>query len=204
MLHAGVGPTHVNTLLTSINIPAINMNTQKAREREIGPVVENVAEKSCMTALKQEKEQWQSTSIGVSYDMGWQKRGKGYNSLTGAGSMIGLKSGKVLCYGTRTKLCAICESSHREGKVPRSHDCRLNWNGSSKAMEPGLGAKLVQKLEQQLNTKVSVFVGDDDSSTIKKYEKLSAMMLKSGPTLFMPKGHLVPSYIVYNHNIKVN
>jgi len=32
MLHAGVGPTNVNALLTSINTPAVNMNIQKARE----------------------------------------------------------------------------------------------------------------------------------------------------------------------------
>ena len=47
MLHAGIGPSHVNSLLTSINLPAVAENTLKAREREIGPVIEKVAKESC-------------------------------------------------------------------------------------------------------------------------------------------------------------
>ncbi|KAJ7388264.1 hypothetical protein OS493_038886, partial [Desmophyllum pertusum] len=88
MLHAGIGPTHANALLTSINLPAIGQNTLKAREREVGPAIEKVARKSCEDALEVEKEYWRksenraSCDIGASYDMGWQKRGKGHNSLT--------------------------------------------------------------------------------------------------------------------------
>ena len=58
----------------------------------------------------------------------------------GAGTMIGLKSGKVLAYGTRNKRCAICEAAERKGRTKaRIHDCRMNWAGSSKAMEPDIG-----------------------------------------------------------------
>ena len=97
MLHAGIGPTHVNAILTSMNVPAVSENTLKAREREVGPVIENFAKSSCLEALEREKSCWVSENIyqepssrnvnniaiGVSYDMGWQKRGKGHNSLTG-------------------------------------------------------------------------------------------------------------------------
>lgn len=97
MLHAGIGPTHVNALLTSMNVPAVSENTLKAREREIGPVIENIAKSSCLDALEMEKRYWvpenvrqepsdsivNNVAIGASYDMGWQKRGKGHNSLTG-------------------------------------------------------------------------------------------------------------------------
>jgi len=93
MLHVGIGPSHVNSLLTSINRPAIAENTLKARKREIGPVIEKVARESCETALQVEKTKWisaeandgsETVGIGASYDAGWQKRGKGYNSLTGS------------------------------------------------------------------------------------------------------------------------
>lgn len=90
MLHAGIGPTHVNALMTSTNLPAIGQNTLEAREREVGPAIEKVARKSCEDTLeRREKEYWrkseteQVVDIGASYDMGWQKRGKGHNSLTG-------------------------------------------------------------------------------------------------------------------------
>ena len=93
MLHAGVDPTHVNALLSSINVPVIGDATLKAREREvaIGPAIERVAKASCLVGLEEEKKRWTEekegqdgkVSIGASYDMGWQKRGKGHNSLTG-------------------------------------------------------------------------------------------------------------------------
>ena len=95
MLHAGIGPSHVNSLLTSINLPAVAENTFKAREREIGPVIERLAKESCGKALEVEKSKWINESlnngkasdegigIGASFDAGWQKRGKGHNSLTG-------------------------------------------------------------------------------------------------------------------------
>lgn len=58
MLHAGIGPMHVNALLSSINLPAIGQNTLKVREREIGPAIEKVAMKSCEQALEVKKGYW--------------------------------------------------------------------------------------------------------------------------------------------------
>ena len=41
----------------------------------------------------------------VSDDMGWQKRGKGHNSLTGHVTAMGLNTGNVLAYATTCKSC---------------------------------------------------------------------------------------------------
>ena len=57
-------------------------------------------------------------------------------NVTGVGTMIGLKSGKVIAYGTRTKRCAVCGAASRKGERPRSHDCRLNWSGPQKLWSP--------------------------------------------------------------------
>lgn len=54
MLDVGIGPTHVNSLLTSMNIPAVHENTLKRREREVGEHLETVAKWSCDEARKQE------------------------------------------------------------------------------------------------------------------------------------------------------
>lgn len=120
MLHAGIGPSHVNALLTSINKPPVSQSTFKAREREVGPAIKEAAKASCEEAMEVEKECWRKeteevVSIGASYDMGWQKRGKGHNSLKGVGSMVGLRSGKVLAYSTRNKRCTVCQSAKRSG-----------------------------------------------------------------------------------------
>ena len=89
MLHAGIGPTHVNELLSSINVPSVGESTLKSREREVGPQIEKLAKESCLESLESERNLWKEESekdnveIGASYDMGWQKRGKAHNSLTG-------------------------------------------------------------------------------------------------------------------------
>ena len=48
MLHASIGPTHVNELLSSINVPSVGESTLKAREREVGPQIEKLAKESCL------------------------------------------------------------------------------------------------------------------------------------------------------------
>ncbi len=81
--------------------------------------------------------------------------------------MIGLKTGKVIAFGTRTKHCAVCQSAACKGQDPRAHDCHCDWSGSSKAMEPDLGAELAATCENH-GVQVTILVGDDDSATIKK------------------------------------
>ncbi|KAK2554197.1 hypothetical protein P5673_024556 [Acropora cervicornis] len=114
--NAGIGQTHVNSILSCMNVPSINHITFKARERE-GKVVESVAEASCMETCHEEQKravaagsQSDDESLAgvlVSHDMGWQKRGKAYNSSTGHGAVLGVSTGKVLDFATRCKTCRI-------------------------------------------------------------------------------------------------
>ena len=46
-LHAGMGNTHLNNLLSTMNIPTMNHQLFKRREGEVGNAVENVARESC-------------------------------------------------------------------------------------------------------------------------------------------------------------
>ena len=113
MLHAGIGATHVNRFLTTLNIPAVNTHQVKKREREVGEVLESVAKHSCQRALWQERitakgndtsiaannptvnqADKNTTKIGISYDCGWQRRGGGrsHYSMTGVGHAFGLET----------------------------------------------------------------------------------------------------------------
>lgn len=47
MINAGIGETHLNVVLTAMNIPHINQGTLKKRERECGVVIESVARAAC-------------------------------------------------------------------------------------------------------------------------------------------------------------
>lgn len=79
----------------------------------------------------------------ASYDMGWNTRanGKSYNSLYGYGSLIGLYTGRILDYATRSRKCRMCDI----GRQRDDHDCRLNFTGSAKAMEPSAAVEITTR-----------------------------------------------------------
>ncbi|XP_068739280.1 uncharacterized protein [Montipora capricornis] len=102
--------------------------------------------------------------IAVSYDMGWQKRGRGHNSSTGHGAAMGLATGKVVGYSTRCKTCRVC-SHNKFTRKDKRHDCRKNHSGSSKSMERDVACELWSKAPKS-GVKFSIYVGDDDSTTL--------------------------------------
>jgi len=55
MLHAGIGPTHVNELLSSINVPSVGGSTLMAHKREVRPQIEKLAKESCLKSLERER-----------------------------------------------------------------------------------------------------------------------------------------------------
>lgn len=83
----------MNTILSCINIPAINSNTFKQREKEVGKTVEKITRKSRKEATNSKRtgiitntaelNEEDLVSVPCLFDMGWQNRGKGHNSLTG-------------------------------------------------------------------------------------------------------------------------
>ena len=112
-LHAAIGQTHINNVLSTLNAPTLNSVTFKLREREAGKAVESIAKSSCQNCLTMEKNEALQNGVKIdeanlvpipcSFDMGWQRRGKGHNSHTGQAAVMSLSSGKVLDYTTRTK-----------------------------------------------------------------------------------------------------
>ena len=55
-LNARIGHTHVNSLLSCLDIPAVNHVTFKTREREVGKAGEHVANESCIVSCCKERE----------------------------------------------------------------------------------------------------------------------------------------------------
>ena len=49
--------------------------------------------------------------------------------------MIGSLTGKVIDSKIRSKFCKTCDEAERKEIEVKAHDCRMNWDGSSKAME---------------------------------------------------------------------
>lgn len=77
---------------------------------------------------------------------------------------MGYHTGKIISYTTRSKECRRCNA----GWLKKNHDCRKNFSGTSKAMEPDMAVELA--VHNELFTKHNVFcarlVADDDSTTI--------------------------------------
>ena len=101
-------------------------------------------------------------NLTASFDMGWQCKGSGksYNSKSGHAVLIGQKSGKILNYATRIGNCRQCEVNK---SVP--HDCRMNWGGSSKAMESDTAVGLLNST-QSPEYRVTTIINDEDSTTM--------------------------------------
>ncbi|XP_043285641.1 uncharacterized protein [Venturia canescens] len=110
----------------------------------------------------------------ASYDMGWSTRGNGYqyDSLNGYGALIGTQSNLVLDYETRNRKCRMCDLGH----PVEDHDCRLNFFGSAKAMEPEVAASLAtgSQILKAHHVSVGVLIGDNDSSSICAVRKKSS------------------------------
>lgn len=97
--------------------------------------------------------------------MGWFTRGtaRSYDSLSGWGALIGFFTKKVLVYACLNRKCRQCDLGHD----PKDHDCRKNFRGSAKAMEPAATEKLVTSpLLKGCNAEVGLIVTDGDSLAI--------------------------------------
>jgi len=104
----------------------------------------------------------------------------------GQGSVIGHQTKKIIAYSSRSSVCAKCAKGHD----PKDHDCRKDWTGSAKGMEPDTAAKLIAENEDfsRANVRVGVLVGDEDASTRVAVQQKSS--------------HPIAKWIDRNHNIK--
>ena len=93
--------------------------------------------------------------------------GKAYNSLSGVGNLIGSETNMVIGVETFSKSCITCERAEARKEKPKEHDCRRNWTGSSKRMEPAGAVNIFKEIEAEGHGhKISKLIGDDDASMI--------------------------------------
>ena len=97
---------------------------------------------------------------------------------------MGLTTGKVLDFETKTKTCRICKNAMKAGKKANVHDCRLNHSASSKTMEPQAAVDLFTG-SLKSNVKLSVYTGDDDSTTAAHMKQKVPYPVENGLTLYM-------------------
>ena len=99
--------------------------------------------------------------------MGWQKRstGKIYDSLSGHAFTIGATTGKVIGFMVKSKSCSKCKTANRLGIEAEEHDCQINFEGSSGAMEAAVALELcIQLHDGDYEVFVEKIVSNDDST----------------------------------------
>ncbi|KAE8746814.1 hypothetical protein FOCC_FOCC006449 [Frankliniella occidentalis] len=145
-------------------------------DRGIGDINEastKVAEESMKQAAVQEATATGKQNITVSGDGSWQKRG--FSSLFGVVTLIGLLSGKVIDFLVLSLICKICDAYKGEKSGPEyeewleehSSECTKNHQGSSGKMEVDGMVQLFQRSEEKRGVFYENYIGDGDSKTYK-------------------------------------
>jgi hypothetical protein len=112
--------------------------------------------------------------VSVSYDMGWQKAKRTYDSISGHGLMIGANTKKVISFQNYSKSCSKCEihekkmARHNTPDVPvAKHNCPRNHEGSSKGMEAKAALECLNKIwsHEEISAFIDIVCIDDDATT---------------------------------------
>ena len=98
--------------------------------------------------------------LGVTYDMGWQKRSSGrrYDSNSGHGFIVGTVTRKPVAMALKSKFCRICVLS-----PDVEHDCTVNDAGSASSMEPSALVDMAHSLFDNQKVVIEHVKTDNDS-----------------------------------------
>ena len=161
-LSVGDGGTEAQRVLGMLDLPnltSMEKSTFSKIEQEVAPVIVSIAEEAMFDNLVEEIrnsdhpeefdiDKWkkavadgdetyalhQYAKIKGSTDMGWQKRGSGFDSLSGHSFFFGAECRKPLYWMIKNKYCKICNNA-KDGDPVREHECLVNHTGSAASME---------------------------------------------------------------------
>jgi hypothetical protein len=102
------------------------------------------------------------SDLAASFDGSWMKRG--FQSLAGFVSCIGMSNHKVLDVDALHKYCPTCKGN---GACKKGDQCSINYRGTSGGMEPTGTVNIVKRFSER-NLKITRFLGDGDSRAFKK------------------------------------
>lgn len=91
-----------------------------------------------------------------------------YSALSGAGAIIGKRTGEVLFVGVRNKYCYTCDRAKKKNKTIQEHRCFKNYTGPSTGMESDI---IVEGFKQSIENHNLIYgrlISDGDSSTYNK------------------------------------
>ena len=104
---------------------------------------------------------------------------RGHSSNIGVSTVIGLKTGKVMDTGARSKLCKSCEYWEKQDQASERYQqweachrkkkkCTLNLKGPSGSMEGEIAKEAFSRSVELYNLRYASFIGDGDTNSFKK------------------------------------
>lgn len=178
-MSSGGGFSQLEEVCAVLDIPSMSQSKYNSTQKQVGLDQISVAKQEMLEAIEQEKQlaidAGDIDNDGIPYitvigDGCYSHRsyaGKG-KSLSGAATLIGLRTKKVLWNDVKNKYCAICTRFTNKSLPVPVHECNKNFMGSSAAMEAQGILKGFQESEQTYGVRFKTLVADGDSSVYNK------------------------------------
>lgn len=168
----GAGHEHLKKFCTYMNMPSpVLKGSFSKMTNKLKEAAKSIAEKSMNDAAAKLRGEVETADIGVSIDGTWQR--KGFTSMNGVITAISIDNGKVLDTAIMSKNCKGCvnmqsvkTSDPQKYEVWKaSHNCGLNYRGSSPAMEKEGTLKIYNDSVDKHGLYYTSFYGDGDSKS---------------------------------------
>lgn len=91
--------------------------------------------------------------------------------------MKGSQTGKIVGYSVRNKFCRQCDNATERNQLPPPHNCKRNWTGSSKSMEPDMVIDLIGQAVQK-GVQIEGLVADDDTTVMSRVHGICSNIQK--------------------------
>ena len=157
-----------------IQIPSQSVPSFIELERTMGAAFEEIVSTKLLIASQVEKQFAIEKGsyhngipvITVVVDGGWGKRSHkhSYNANSGVGVIFGAATKALLFIGVRNKYCPICAINNRNEKLIPTHQCYLNWFGSSTSIEADIILEGFRQSKEMHGPRYLWLIGDGDSS----------------------------------------
>lgn len=171
MKQIGGGHREAEQFMTVMNMPPPpNQAPYNKHIKALLNVVQPLANEAMRLAAHRVRGLHDSGECGVSVDGSWHRRG--YSSLNGVVTALSIDTGEVLDVEVMTKHCAGCKKWSRKDKSSieyanwiASHQCSINFNGSSTLMESVGAGRIFERSVMVRGLQYVDFYGDGDSKS---------------------------------------
>jgi hypothetical protein len=179
IISIGSGFSNLEEMCSAIDVPSITARTYRKSQQKVYEWFEETKNKSMENAAKEERqlaiENGDVDSSGIPMisvvaDGCWSKRSYrcNYSAASGAATIIGQRTGKILYMSVKNKYCDLCAKAKNKNIPAQQHKCFLNYTGPSAGME---STAILEGFKESINTHGLIYsklIADGDSSTYKK------------------------------------